>query len=125
MIRFLFPKILVVAMVGTWSITSAFDSSISVRADIPSGTYDHALQVHLSASSVSSEPVKISWTDNPNGSPADAHIYQGPISILSSTHLLYFAFSDPTNATSMEDRQYTIQYPQTISFDTDKISVAS
>lgn len=116
-------KILTSALVA-FSVVSPVSAAttVTVKADKPSGTYEAPFDVRIQASDPTA---KIWYAFDPNGSPGDALPYSKPIRIEKSTPLLFFAYTDYEHESKIERRDYVVLSPTTLRFKDASVSIAA
>jgi hypothetical protein len=105
--------ILTSLLASIFFIPSVF-AAITITPDIAPGTYDHAIQLHLTPSDPTA---KIFYSFNPDGGPNDALLYTGAITLKESTPFVYFGFVSLDNESKVLIDDYIINYPN-VSFAT-------
>ncbi|EKE28480.1 MAG: hypothetical protein ACD_3C00054G0020 [uncultured bacterium (gcode 4)] len=94
-----------------FSVSSIFAWNVDLEANIPSWTYDKVIKVELNATDAAAKTFY--WFD-PNGTPKDLLKYDWPITIKSSTPLIFWTFVNTDNESKIKQNDYILNFTNEI-----------
>lgn len=97
----------------------SFGANVDIIATPSSGTYHSPIQITLIPTEWNA---KTFYSFKPDGYPQEAFLYKAPILLKHSSPFIYFSILNTENESKIKQNNYILDYPNTITFDSESIS---